>query len=218
VARFLRFGIAWKLVASLVVLGGACCSAAAGVSTEDRSIDECDRLAATSFEDDLPLEVVGLAPSQVDPKLAVPACEAAVKAAPDNPRLMFQLGWAYERAGNYDGARDQFAAAHAKGYALGTLYLGGLYAAGKGVVKDDRRAAEYYRIAADHGSPVGEVALAAFFEAGRGGLAVDEVQARQLYEQAASQSYAPAQNALGNYFENGRGGLAKDDAQAARIG
>jgi len=74
-------------------------------------IAACDKAAASPFDKDRPVGVTGVALDKVDPKIAVPACEAALKAAPNNPRIMYQLGRAYNAGKAYDSARTQYAKA-----------------------------------------------------------------------------------------------------------
>lgn len=63
--------------------------------------------------------------------------------------------------------------------------LGHLYDVGQGVKADDKRAAEWYRLAADRGDPEAQVALALLYLQGRG-VAVDKAKARDLFVAAAA--------------------------------
>src|SRR5579864_4387489 len=98
---------------------------------------DCDRLAASAYSKGLPAGVIGVAPDKIDAKAAIPACEAALKADPGNPRVMFQLGRAYNAGANYDAAFKQYSAAHAKGDLNATVNLAILYQNGRGITKDE---------------------------------------------------------------------------------
>src|SRR5271169_5073460 len=85
--------------------------------------------------------------------IAIPACDAAAKAAPNDPRVAFQLGRAYLVAKAYGSAHAHFKFAADQGDAGGQNGLGFLYAAGLGgVPKDDQEAARLYKLAADQGN------------------------------------------------------------------
>jgi hypothetical protein len=59
----------------------------------------CDTYAASEFDPNRKAE--GVPFEKVDPHFAIPACEAAVHQFPDDDRLHFQLGRAYDKAGNF---------------------------------------------------------------------------------------------------------------------
>jgi TPR repeat protein len=63
--------------------------------------------------------------------------------------------------------------------------LGHLYDVGQGVKADDKRAVEWYRLAADRGDREAEVALALLYLQGRG-VPVDKAKARDLFIAAAA--------------------------------
>src|SRR5262249_19612379 len=88
-----------SLIAAFVVFAlssgfAATQARAAGPATD------CDRFAASPYDNDRPPSVPGVAAEKIDPKVAVAACEAALKATPNDPRVMFQLGRAYNADGN----------------------------------------------------------------------------------------------------------------------
>jgi len=175
---------------------------------------DCDRLAASPYDNSRPAGVPGVQPDKIDAKAAIPACEAALKAAPNDHRMMFQLGRAYGADNNYDAAFKQYSAAHARGDINATVNLGALYVTGRGVTKDESESVRLMRMAADQGHPVGAYNLAGDYEAGRGGLTKDDIQALRLYRIAAAQGLPAGSNSVGLFYETGRGGLAKDDNQA----
>jgi TPR repeat protein len=204
------------LTAALVI--GFGCSAFADERATADLIAACDKAAASPSDKNLPSGISGIDPEKIQAAIAVPACEAAAKAAPDNPRIVFELGRAYSAAKNYDAARAQYEKAMRLGNPLAANNLGSLYAQGSGSLpKDDREAARLFKIAADQGLAAAQTNLASFYQNGRGGLPKDDVEAVRLHKLAADQGYAPSQNALGIFYQNGRGGLPHDDREAARL-
>lgn len=90
-------------IVSLLVLGGLSLDAAAweprvfDPSGYSQTVTACDELAAHPLD---PFKVAaGHSQGDVDLAAAVPACEAAVAADPDNPRLNYQLARVYGYSG-----------------------------------------------------------------------------------------------------------------------
>ena len=81
--------------------------------------------------------------------------------------------------------------------------LGELYANGFGVARDDAKAAEWYRLAADRGDRDAMFALAMFRIGGRGGPANRE-EAAKLLAAAAKLGHAPAAYDLGMLYLEGQ--------------
>lgn len=206
--------LAFFTTALLIGLG---CSAFADEKTTADLITACDKAAASPSDKKLPPGIAGIDPEKIVAAAAIPACEAAAKAAPDNDRVLLELGRAYSAARDYDAARTQYEKAMRLGNPLAANNLGSLYAAGRGSVpKDDREAARLFKTAADQGVAAAQNNLASFYQNGRGGLPKDDVEAARLYKLAADQGNPAAQNALGTFYQNGRGGLPKDDSAALR--
>ena len=74
------------------------------------------------------------------------------------------------------------------------------------------RAVQWYRQAAEQGSPLAQNNLGVMYDIGKGLIQDDEL-AVQWYRKAAEQNYARAQNNLGGMYEEGKG-VPQDDAQA----
>jgi tetratricopeptide (TPR) repeat protein len=92
-----------------------------------RTTLECDQLTA---EKDNDLGLPGVELAKIDWKRAVPLCEDAVKANPENRRVMDGLGRSYEAAGKYKDAFKWLTEAATRGDpwaedSLGVLYLEG---------------------------------------------------------------------------------------------
>lgn len=81
---------------------------------------DCDRYAADP--DDLARVVEGVADDAILPALAIPACEAAVKAEPDNVRYVYQFARALRAGRRFDEAREQFATAQKMSGHSGAIY------------------------------------------------------------------------------------------------
>jgi TPR repeat protein len=181
-------------------------------------IDICDQAAAAPLDQSRPTGVPGLLLEKIDSKVAIPACDVAAKAAPNDPRVAFQLGRAYLAAKDYESARVHFKFAADQGDAGGQNGLGVLYQGGRsGLAKDDQEAARLFKLAADQGNANGQVNLGFFYATGRGGLAKDDREAARHYKLAADQGNAGGQVYLGVFYATGGGGLTKDDREAARL-
>jgi TPR repeat protein len=101
-----------------------------------------------------------------------------------------------------------------KGYAPAQNNLGNCYERGDGVPKDQERAVDLYRLAADKGLPQAQFNLGNCYKNGIG-ISVDGKEAARWYKLAADQGSAPAQNNLGNCYDDGIG-VAKDEVEAVR--
>lgn len=94
------------------------------------------------------------------------------------------------------------------GDAAAQVEVGEDYAAGKGVARDYKQAAGWYRKAADKGDVAGEMHLAALYRDGGGKtFARDMVQAAEWYRKAAEQGDVTAQGILGTLYSLGQGVL-----------
>lgn len=85
-------------------------------------ITECDRLA--NHPDDPNKLTPGVGEKKVDLERAIPACEAAVKADPENPRLNYQLGRVYGYSGQGEKAYPYRNKAVAAGYPQALFVIG----------------------------------------------------------------------------------------------
>jgi TPR repeat protein len=145
----------------------------------------CDA-AASPTDKERPVGLAGVQSEKLDWPIAIAACTAAAKTAPNNPRIMFQLGRAHEAAKADESARAHFSTASNLGYAAAQVSLALFYAAGRGgLAKDDREALRLFQLAAAQGDPLGNNGLGFFCESGRGGLAKDDREAARLYQLAA---------------------------------
>jgi cytochrome c-type biogenesis protein CcmH/NrfG len=81
----------------------------------DAPVTDCDAYAASAGDPQRKANGVPL--DEINPDLAVPACEAAVRQYPDSSRLIYQLGRAYQKANNFDAALVQYRKAADQGFA-----------------------------------------------------------------------------------------------------
>jgi TPR repeat protein len=91
------------------------------------------------------------------------------------------------------------------GDAAAQIAVGESYAAGSGVARDYKTAAEWYRKAADKGDIAGELHLAALYRDGGKGFQRDMAQAAQWYRKAADQGDAEAEGTMGTLCSMGQG-------------
>jgi len=94
-------------------------------------------------------------------------------------------------------------------HALGVLHL-----RGRGVPRNPREAANWFRRAADNGNPAGEVEYAIVLFNGAEGVTADEATAARYFWRAAAKGNAIAQNRLARLYVAGRG-VPKNAIEAA---
>ncbi len=192
-------------------------------------IAACDRAAASHADPNRPAGVAGVVPWKIDAAVAVPACEAAVKAAPDDARMLYQLGRAYGAAKSYAAAVAQYTKADQLGYGPATFNLAGHYKNGSGVAADLSRAKALldkakssgalasmklaWEVAAASGDTDAMVALGWAHE-WDWGLPKDYGIARGWFEKAAAGGNASAMTSIGVHYESGFG--VSKDVVAAR--
>jgi uncharacterized protein len=152
-------------------------------------------------------------------KLAIPACEAAVRQYPDSARLVYQLAHAYHTDAKYDAAMVQYGKAVElnrraadQGNASAQYNLGVAYENGEGVPADHAQAVAWFREAAEQGDARAQVVLGSKYYYGQD-VAQDYTEAVVWYRKAAEQDNADAQYNLGVTYQNGHG-VARDFSQA----
>jgi hypothetical protein len=118
---------------------------------------DCDRYVASGVEYE-----------KINPDLAIPACESAVRKYPNSIHLIYQLGVAYKRKKDFSSALVQFRKAADQGDALAQVSLGMMYDKGQGVPQDYGEASKWYRKAAEQGNAHSQFALSRMYEAGLG--------------------------------------------------
>ena len=91
------------------------------------------------------------------------------------------------------------------GDAAAQVAVGESYAAGTGVARDYKLAAEWYQKAADKSDISGELHLAALYRDGGKGFPRDMTQAAAWYLKAADQGDVTAQGTMGTLYSMGQG-------------
>lgn len=172
--------------------------------------EECRRLAqppARGF--------AGVLFEDLDGAASTRACDAAVRAVPDNTRLETLLGRSLAKTANFGAARQWFERAATKGDAYAMFHLGVLYADAQGVRRDYIKAREWYEKAIAKDEPHAMNTLGILIENGRG-VPADPAKAREWYEKAIAAGNVPALFHLGNLYTNGRG-VAQDYVRAVGL-
>ena len=181
----------------------------------------CDQAAASDLDPERPAGVPGVPTDRIDARIAIPACEAALAADPQNPRLTYQLGRSYYATKAYESARTHLQKASELGYGLAANNLGVIYLQGLGVPTDSQRAMGLLEQAAALGVPLAMRNLGDIYFGAFPGLKElpdappkDLVKARAWYAKAADAGDGLAASYLGTMLRNGEGG--PKDLVAAR--
>jgi TPR repeat protein len=178
---------------------------------QDAPVTDCDTYAASPFD---PAHKTGGVPSEkLNPDLAVPACENAVRRYPNSNRLIFQLGRAYDKNNNYAEALKWYRKAADRGLAIGQYNLGVMLRDGHALSQNYAEAVKWFRKAADQGNALAQNDLGAMYANGQG-AAQSFSEAAKWFRRAADQGNAMAQASLGLLYDIGQG-VARDYAQAA---
>jgi TPR repeat protein len=204
--------------AAIAVIGGGmlCTDPAMAQEPAAALLVACDRLAGSPYDPNR--DGPGVVFEKIDTKAAIDTCGRALASNPDHPRMLLNLGRAYDRAGQFAEGLRFYRRAVDQGYAAAQLALGTTYANGnKTVVEDDREAVRLFKLAADQGNAMAETNLAIFYMQGGGGLEKDEHEAARLVGLAADQGLPVAQDLLGSLYANGDGGLTKNEARAVQL-
>jgi TPR repeat protein len=150
--------------------------------------------------------------ASLDPQIAIPACERAVKAHPDNMRFKALLARAFDKAGRGEEAAALNQVVMKGGYLDGYHNMGNLYRKGLGVEKDSRKAFALYKYAAERGHPEDQANVGYMYMLGDG-VEKNYQQARVWLTKAAAQNWATAFDKLGLLYQNGWG-VKKDPVKA----
>ena len=175
-------------------------------------VTDCDKYAAS--DNDPQRKETGVPLGKINPDLAVPACETAVRQYPNSTRVSLQLGRAYQKANYFTAAVGQYRRAAEQNYAPAQNNLGASYENGRGVPKDDQQAIAWYRKAAEQNYAPAQSNLGVMYQNGQG-VRKDEQQAIAWYRKAADQGLALA---LNNLDEDAEAAVNRNDfATAIRI-
>jgi tetratricopeptide (TPR) repeat protein len=106
-------------------------------------VEECDVLAAHPADPNRMAD--GVADDKIVPRLAILACEDAIKREAGEARFVFQLGRALLAAGQKKQAFKRFNDAAASSYGAAWAYLGDAYQFGLGTEVNGKKAFEAYK-------------------------------------------------------------------------
>jgi tetratricopeptide (TPR) repeat protein len=129
-------GRAWLLSGlsvAILLLTGAVVTPRVYAEYARRVALECDLDAA---EQDNNVHVPGVELDRIVPEVAIPACERAIAADQENPRLSHNLGRAFDKAGRYTDAVFWYRRAADLDYDWAQNNLGVMYLYGRGVMQD----------------------------------------------------------------------------------
>lgn len=116
-------------------------------------VTECDRLTAIEIDPGRVTGVVPVAWKDLDAGKAISACQQALAAYPEHPRLLVQLARAYQRAYRQSEAYAATLKSANHGYAYAVYSMGYLHETSIGVPQDYKAAESWYRKAAPMGIP-----------------------------------------------------------------
>jgi TPR repeat protein len=169
---------------------------------QDAPTRACDLVAASPYDLTRPADIPGVRFDKVDPAAALPVCEVALTADPENPRLLFQMGRILQANKDDGQARTFYEKAAARGHAGAQNNLGVFYTNGRGgLPKNEEEAVRFYKLAADQGELNSLYAVGSFYATGRGGLPRNDEEAARLFKLTADGGIAFAQNYLGIFYE-----------------
>jgi TPR repeat protein len=155
---------------------------------------ECDTLAASTYDQSRPAGVLGVESDKIDAPRAEAACRRAVEEQP-SPRAYLQLGRALDAGRKYAEAARNYRIAAAQGNPVAQYLLGKLYDNGEGIAKDASQAAFWYLKAAKQGYGPAQNDLGSMYYNGEG-VASDDAEAIFWFQKAADQGIAQAQRNL----------------------
>ena len=150
---------------------------------------------------------------------ALAACENAVRSHPDERRFAFQLARAYDAAGQFDKAKQQYEALAAQDYGAAMNALAFLYNNGRGVKKDHAEGVFWLRRAAEAGNPDAMYWLARAYQSDGQSASGPRIMPRPrgFTGQAADAGHTIALIGLALMQDHGQGGFKPDAAAAARL-
>lgn len=120
----------------------------------DPEVQRCDELAGSPDHPDRQAGLMladGIAIDDIVPGAAIATCQAALTRFPDHPRLLANLGRAFDKAENLVEAAATYRKAASLNDPLAQNKLGWMYETGRGVAQSDADALTWYRKAAEQG-------------------------------------------------------------------
>lgn len=189
----------------------------APVAVLNRSVNDCDRLAASDLDRARPPEVPGVLWDKIDADAAIPVCTKAVEENPRIVRYLYNLGRAYhklaarpgpdeaERGRALRSARLAYDDATKRGYVSALNGLAVLYENSDGPEAGNGQAIELLKRAAQQGDPLAMYNLALHYKDGTNDVKRDVAQAAEWFAKSAESGSVSAMVELGDALINGRG-------------
>jgi len=199
-----------------------------GAAATDYTVTLAPVFNACDEEAGAPLDLQGVTkgrlPNEIDPRKALAACEAAVKAFPNVPRFLYQLGRAQMASGQPKLAFETIKKAAEAGHIRAVQGLASLYALGVMGTRDPVKGHKTVREAAEKGDPYALFGLGKDMFYGIG-TAKNTSEGLKYMTQAADLGHTYAFNELGFIYLYGnavpadparafafyQAGLARDD-------
>ncbi len=188
-------------------------AANSGVTQRRDLVTDCDRLAATRYDNNNAPGVPGVEIDKVDVAKAAPACAEAMRLYPDVVRFTFEAGRVAQARKDYAEARRLYDKAADGGYPLAINNIGALYEAK--ALPDHTEAVKWYTKAADAGEPIAMTNLGWMYEAGWG-VKKNCAEAVRLYQSAARLGHSPAMSNLAVAYYDGKC-VERDYDEARRL-
>ncbi len=173
---------------------------------------DCDRLAASAYDENAVGEPVTWLVLGRSAERAIAACRQAHDTDPETPRFQYQLARAFDAAENYREARVWYEKVAELPYPAALAELAVLHANGKGMPGDPALAYSLAARSAELGNLRG-MTIAAAFKASGLGTERDREAARSMMMKAAEGGHAEAMEFLGDYYLSGAA-QDTDEAQA----
>ncbi len=204
-----------RLVKSITVTA-ALLMTGPGLAAERSAAENCDLMAGSLLDHDLPDGIQGVSFDALDTGDVVKeACLAAIDEHPAKRRFLTHLGHVYAKRGNFREALASYRQAHARGSALAAYQLGMMYQRGQGVSVDDTRATRYIRKAANRGLSKAMVEIAARARDGLG-MPANARLSVFWYDKAYVAGDVMAANELGKMYRDGIG-VRQDGGRAMEL-
>ena len=164
-------------------------------------VTECDLAASEPL--DLQGVVPGKLPNEIDPPIAVAACQRALSEFPSTGRFKYQLGRAMLASKDVSGSLAKFHEAAAAGHTRAHYQLGYMAMRGIGRDQDIVEANRYFQRGAELGDPYAMLAYGRNLVNGRG-ITADAPLGVKYLNRAVELGHTYAMNELGAMYYYGR--------------
>lgn len=118
--------------------------------------NQCDLLAAAPYNS---IGVAGVDFERINHADAIPACITALEEDLEHPRHQYNLGRAYDAAGNFEKAVELYRMSSAQGYAAAMSSLGVMHINGQGTRQNFKQGVELLQAARSLGSRTAKISL-----------------------------------------------------------